>query len=98
MKSQNECLPRFSTANAINSLCNFRDVCSRIFCNVVLNSWVVLKVERGDLNIERTMASRDQRVLTGLLMVGFIGYILYGQNGALVGAVVGALLGYFWRS
>jgi hypothetical protein len=43
------------------------------------------------------MASRDQRALTGLIVLGFIGYLFWGTNGAIGGAIVGGLLGYFWR-
>lgn len=43
------------------------------------------------------MASRGERALTGLLILGFLGFLASGQNGAIAGAVIGAILGYFWK-
>ena len=43
------------------------------------------------------MASKGERALTALVILGFLGYLAFGQNGAIVGAVIGALVGYFWK-
>jgi hypothetical protein len=59
----------------------------------------VLKVQGGDVergNVDR-LNIREQRALTGMVILGFIGFLLYGQNGGIIGAVAGALIGYFWK-
>jgi hypothetical protein len=59
----------------------------------------VLKVQGGEHLEERNgiMASRGERALTGLVIFGFVGFLLYHQNGAVIGAILGAAIGYFWR-
>jgi hypothetical protein len=59
----------------------------------------VLKVQRGEGENERKgiMASKGEKALTGLVIFGVIGFLFYGQNGAVIGAILGAALGYFWR-
>lgn len=60
---------------------------------------LVLKVQRGEGENERIdiMASKGEKALTGLVIFGFIGFVFYGQNGAVIGAILGGALGYFWR-
>ena len=43
------------------------------------------------------MASKGERALTALVILGFIGFVFGGQNGAIIGALAGALIGYFWK-
>ena len=59
----------------------------------------VLNVEGGETpsEVKPLLASRDQRLLTGVLVLGFLGYIFWGLQGAVIGAIVGGFLGYFWR-
>jgi hypothetical protein len=59
----------------------------------------VLKVQGGEIGNEGrgVMASKGERALTGLVILGFVGFLLYGLNGAIIGAIVGAAIGYLWR-
>jgi hypothetical protein len=50
-----------------------------------------------DTRVDGFMASKGERALTALVIFGFLGYLVFGQNGAIVGAVIGALVGYFWK-
>jgi ABC-type microcin C transport system permease subunit YejE len=50
----------------------------------------------NDNTRESFMASKQDRMITGLVILGFAGFLLFGINGAIVGAIVGALIGYFW--
>ena len=56
-------------------------------------------MQGGEDGTERNgiMASRGERALTGLVILGFIGFLVSGQNGAIGGALIGAILGYFWK-
>ncbi len=62
--------------------------------------WVVLKVQKGgDDELQRrkqVLADRQGRAITGLVLVGGAGFVFYQINGAVVGGVIGALIGYFW--
>ena len=60
--------------------------------------WVVLKVqEEGDRIWKlRKMTSRENRAITGLILIGAIGYLVYGVSGAVIGGIIGAVIGYFW--
>lgn len=42
------------------------------------------------------MGKKEDRAITGLIILGFFGFVFYGTNGAIIGAVLGAAIGYFW--
>ena len=50
-----------------------------------------------DAGLGGFMASKGERALTALVILGFLGYLVFGQNGAIVGAVIGAIVGYLWK-
>ena len=59
---------------------------------------LVLKVqEGGDIAWKlRKMTKRENRAITGLILLGALGYFIYGVTGAVVAGIIGALIGYFW--
>jgi len=58
----------------------------------------VLKVQGGEdetIGIG-SLNRKEERALTGLLILGFLGFLFFRQTGTVIGAVAGAGIGYYW--
>jgi hypothetical protein len=55
-------------------------------------------MQEGEGKVNRRqgfLARRQDRAITGLIILGFVGFLLFGTNGAVIGAILGAAIGYF---
>ena len=72
-----------------------------MFSHFSFAKWVVLKVQGGETQETGESVSlnpREERALTGLVILGFLGFLFYRQTGTIIGAVAGAAIGYYWDS
>jgi len=55
-------------------------------------------VQGGEERGRRTefLGRKEDRAITGLIILGFFGFVLSGTNGAIAGAIAGAAIGYLW--
>jgi len=56
-------------------------------------------LQGGDSNSRGNgfLGKKEDRAITGLIILGFFGFILSGTtNGAVAGAIAGAAIGYLW--
>ena len=60
----------------------------------------MLKVQGGEneSRVFRPLKRREEQALTGLFILGFLGFVFYQQTGTIIGAILGAALGYYWDS
>ncbi len=43
------------------------------------------------------LETRSGRAITGMVILSFVGFVLFKLNGALIGALLGAAIGYLWK-
>jgi hypothetical protein len=51
-------------------------------------------LQKEESGYEEPMETRRGRAIVGLAILGFVGFVLFGVSGGVIGAGIGALIGY----